>query len=122
MAHTKQSCNELGRMAGEIGGVPSNPFKPDSWQANSWSDGYHAGAAARQNMQARAAAEAGQGQKASDYPANNPDGFLAPFPTRMPAPVREHIGILNRRALGTKDSTLCLRLDRKICVLYQRYA
>lgn len=118
MAHTKDSCKELGRMAGQIGGAAENPFKPDSWQANAWSDGWRLGSAER----ARAAAEAGQGQKASGCPANNPDGFLAPFPTRMPAPVREHIGILNGRALKTKDSTLALRLDRKISVLYQRYA
>lgn len=126
MAHTKQSCNELGRMAGENGLVASNPFKPDSWQANSWSDGYRAGAAALQNQKARNAAEAGQGPKASDAPAFNGIGgvgdTLAPFPKRMPHATREHLRRLNADALSTKCSTRALRLDSKISMLYQRYA
>lgn len=118
MAHTKQSCKDLGRMAAHSGGAAANPFKPDSWQANSWSDGYRMGKA----EMGRAAAEAGQGQKASDAPVPYTMGNLAPFPDRMPHPTREHITALNARALETKDSTVALRLDRKITVLYQRYA
>lgn len=122
MAHTKQSCNKLGRAAGMQPGPASNPFKPDSWQANSWSDGYRAA----REQKARSAAEAGQGQKASDAPAFSGIGgvgdTLAPFPKRMPHATREHLRRLNADALSTKCSTRALRLDNKISVLYQRYA
>lgn len=121
MAHTKQSCNELGRMAGENGLVASNPFKPDSWQANSWSDGYRAGASALQNQKASWAR-----LWAIAAPAFNGIGgvgdTLAPFPKRMPHATREHLRRLNADALSTKCSTRALRLDSKISALYQRYA
>lgn len=48
--------------------------------------------------------------------------LLAHFPARMPHACIEHVRILNRRALSTQDSTLALRLDRKIDKLYRRWA
>ena len=49
------------------------------------------------------------------------DASLAPFPDRMPTVTRLHCKALDERARNTKDSTLALRLDRKITALYERW-
>ncbi len=98
----------------------SNPYKPDSWQANAWSDGYRE---ASRELSSHAA-EAGRGQQASDAKLLSDLGVseLAPFPVRMPSPTREHVSRLNYMACSTKDSSRALKLDAKISKLYQRWA
>lgn len=69
-------------------------------------------------------------EEATAAPATEPNpleaddvggGMLKPFPAAMPAACREHVTIIACRALATRDSTLALRLDRKITKLYGRY-
>ncbi len=106
MALTKQHCFNQGEDAWKLHRSTKNPFREGSWQSRAWIEG---------NTRAKA-------EEPVEDPMPYTMGNLAPFPDRMPHPTREHITALNARALETKDSTVALRLDRKITVLYQRYA
>lgn len=138
MAKTKQSCFAEGQASFDITKHVNNPYKPDSWQANAWSDGFRDARAKHQAdcdfdgisklQKARNAAEAGQGQSIKDFTDSKAfDLFvglfstLAPFPSNMPAATRHHCQLLNKQALAERDSTRALRLDSKITTLYERY-
>lgn len=113
MAKTKLDIRDEGILAfaESVSGEPHNPYKPDSWQANAWSDGWRAG-------KADTAAEAVQDEAFLAVSG----GQLPDYPARMPHATREHIRRLNLDAVRTKDSTRALRLDARIIQLYNRWA
>ena len=103
MAKNRESIFAEGDAAAREG-KSGNPYKQGSWQFTAFHEGLLYGKSRQEDELALV--------------ASTP----VAFPPRMPAATRQHVALLEARAVTTKNSTLALRLDRKITKLHQRWA